>query len=71
MQFSLDVHAQAVRDRERALHADAAQHRLARSRERCSWPAHAVRRAAVLLGIATAKPNGCGGRRRPRVADAL
>jgi hypothetical protein len=70
MHFSHHAHAQIVRDRQQALLRDAAAHRLVRRTLPCSRVAHILRRAAVLLGAATVSPDGCGGRRQPRVADS-
>jgi hypothetical protein len=69
MYFSHDVHAQAVRDRQQAFRRDAELHRLVTPVPRCSWVAQALRRLAARLG-ATVSSDGCGGRRRPGVAES-
>jgi hypothetical protein len=70
MHLSPDVHAQIAHDRHQARLREAADHRLVRRTRPCSTIAHFVRRAAAFLGAATISPDGCGGRREPRVADS-
>jgi hypothetical protein len=70
MYLSPEIHAQVVRDRQQALRRDAAAHRLVTRTRPCSTIAHVLRRAAVLIGVATVSAGGCGGRREPSVADA-
>jgi hypothetical protein len=59
MQFSLDTHAQAVRDRQQALRADAHRHRLVQS-TRTPLPLR-LRCLAARLRLPVASRAGCGG----------
>jgi hypothetical protein len=58
MQFSLDVHTQAVRDRQRALRVDADEHRLVVRTPRAPL-AHRLRCAAARLGVPAVSREGC------------
>jgi hypothetical protein len=64
MQLSLDVHAQAVRDRQAALRRDADEHRLVVRTPRAPLP-HRLRCLAARLRLPATPADGCGGRTSP------
>ena len=59
MHLSLDAHAQAVRDRQQALRADADAHRLVLRTQRRPF-GHRVRCLGVRLRVPAVSRRGCG-----------